>query len=310
MRKDKPALIGVDWGTSSFRAYLIDREGAILDRVESDRGILSVAKGDHERVLAAALGAWAQMKERPPILLSGMIGSRQGWVEAPYTPCPAGVREVAAAIATVDAGALGKIGVAPGVLDADASTGPDVMRGEETQIFGALAAFKRTGGTFVLPGTHSKWARVEGGRIVSFATYMTGEVFAALRNHTILGRLMEAGQEDGSGFAAGVSAARQLKAPGDLLHALFMTRTLGLFDRLRPEEAPGYLSGLLIGSELLAAAPGDAGGAVVIGSPALTARYRQAGALLGLALEPAPDNCVALGQLALLGEWRGERSTD
>jgi 2-dehydro-3-deoxygalactonokinase len=300
-----PGLIAVDWGTTSFRAYLVSANGAIIDRVESTRGIQSVGAGDYEQVLISSLSAWRDVAAPPPIILSGMIGSRQGWVEAPYVSCPAGLAETAAAIVTIKSAAFGEIGVVPGVLADGDPEGPDVMRGEETQIFGALAASSGEDGVFVLPGTHSKWAIVEKGRIVSFKTYMTGDAFGALRNHTILARLMDGPEADGEGFALGVKAARGLKAPGDLLHAIFMARTLGLFERLRSAQLPEYLSGLLIGAELLAAAPRDGAAATIIGSASLTRRYRQAGEILGVALEAAPEDCTVLGQHALFTKWRG-----
>ncbi len=303
MTSGEPAIVCVDWGTSSFRAYLTKADGTILERVESPRGVLTVNQGEHEEVLARFIGGWLGRSGPLPVLMAGMVGARQGWVEAPYAKCPAGVREIASAIITVYTRAMGAIGVAPGVRAFDRDGAPDVMRGEETQILGALAAMGRADGVFVLPGTHSKWARVEAGRIVSFATYMTGEVFAALKDHSILGRLMDAASQDGAGFAEGVRAASRLERPGDVLHAIFMTRTLGLFDRLSPGQLSGYLSGLLIGAELVSGARG-AQGAVVVGSPALTARYCAAGAILGLALEPAPDDCAPLGLLALLAHWR------
>ena len=146
-------------------------------------------------MLAQIIGGWLSAGALP-ILMSGMIGARQGWVEAPYAQCPAGLQEIAAAIVTIETRTLGPLGLVPGVCAFDRDGAPDVMRGEETQILGALAATERTEGIFVLPGTHSKWARVEAGRIMSFSTYMTGEVFAALKDHTILGRLMEAAAED------------------------------------------------------------------------------------------------------------------
>jgi 2-dehydro-3-deoxygalactonokinase len=300
-----PALIAVDWGTTSFRAYLLDSRGVILDRIAAESGIQSVAKGEYELTLARLVNNWRRDDETP-ILLSGMIGSRQGWIEAPYALAPAGLGEVATAIVAIDSASLGEIGVVPGVVVDGDALGPDVMRGEETQIFGALAASGQSDGLFVLPGTHSKWASVESGRIVSFATYMTGEAFAALRQHTILARLMATGEENPEGFAAGVRAAARLKAPGDLLHAIFMTRTLGLFDRLTPAQLPEFLSGLLIGAEILAGGR-DGAAATVIGSPALTKRYCAAGEILGLRLEAAPQDCAALGQLALYRAWR---STD
>ena len=303
MRATGPAAVCIDWGTSSFRAYLVKSDGTILERSESARGILTIAKGEHEALLTQMIGAWRSAGALP-ILMSGMIGARQGWREAPYAQCPAGLQEIATAMATIETKALGAIGLVPGVSTLGRDGAPDVMRGEETQILGALAATNRAEGTFVLPGTHSKWARVEAGRIMSFATYMTGEVFAALKEHTILGRLMEAGSEDQSAFVEGVRAAARLERPGDVLHAIFMTRTLGLFDRLKPGQLSDYLSGLLIGAELLSGAQG-AREAIVIGSPALTARYCAAGDVLGMALRPAPEDCAPLGQLALLAHWRG-----
>jgi len=298
-----PAAICVDWGTSSFRAYLMDSNGEIIARRESPRGILTVAAGDHEAVLAAAVGDWRTGAGAPTILMAGMIGARQGWVEAPYARCPAGLREIAAAMVTVETARLGGIGLVPGVRGSAPGGAPDVMRGEEAQILGAIALTDRADGVFVLPGTHSKWARVVAGRIASFTTYMTGEAFAALKQHTILGRLMEGEAEDRAGFEAGVRAAAALERPGDLLHAIFMTRTLGLFDQLAPRQLSDYLSGLLIGAELVSGAVGVRS-AVVIGSPALTARYCAAGAVLGLALEPAPQDCAPHGLLALLPHWR------
>jgi 2-dehydro-3-deoxygalactonokinase len=300
---NRPAAVCIDWGTSSFRAYLVKSDGTIIERSESARGILTVAKGEHEALLAQIIGGWLSVGALP-ILMSGMIGARQGWLEAPYAQCPAGLQEIAAAMATIETRTLGAIGLVPGVCAFDRDGAPDVMRGEETQILGALAAMNRNDGTFVLPGTHSKWARVEAGRIISFSTYMTGEVFAALKDHTILGRLMEAASEDDAGFGEGVRAAARLERPGDLLHAIFMTRTLGLFDRLKPGQLSDYLSGLLIGAELLSGAQG-AQEAIVIGSPALTARYCAAGNILGMALRPSPEDCAPLGQLALLAHWRG-----
>jgi 2-dehydro-3-deoxygalactonokinase len=306
VHEDRAALIGVDWGTSSFRAYLIGAGQEPLDQIESDRGILSVGRGEHEQVLADAIGPWRTKAGAPPILLSGMIGSRQGWSEAPYVRCPAGLNEAASAILRIETDTLGVVGIVPGALAADAGGRPDVMRGEETQIFGALAALNRSAGLFVLPGTHSKWASVEAGRITSFQTYMTGETFAALRNHTILGKLMTAREADEEGFTAGVRTAQELKEPGELLHAIFMTRTLGLFERLRSDQLSDYLSGLLIAAEIGAAAKSNVASPVVIGSPGLTRRYCEAGSMLGLTLEAAPQYCVALGQRALLEAWRNQ----
>jgi 2-dehydro-3-deoxygalactonokinase len=299
-----PALASVDWGTSAFRARLAAADGAILDAVEAEVGATGLASGAHEAFLEGQVGGWTRRFPGLPIVMSGMVGSRQGWVEAPYVSCPAGAAEIAAAMATVPAAGIGRVFVVPGLSARDARGAPDVMRGEETQILGALSASGRADGLFVLPGTHSKWARVEAGSIVDFATFMTGEVFAALKDHSLLGRLMAPPDKTDAtsaadGFARGIVAAAALERPGDLLHAIFMTRTLGLFHELPAHALADYLSGLLIGAEILAGAQG-AREAFVVGSPALTARYLAAGEALGIAFAPAPENCATLGQIALL----------
>jgi 2-dehydro-3-deoxygalactonokinase len=297
-----PALVSVDWGTSAFRARLAAADGSALDAVEAEVGATGLATGAHEAFLETQIGSWMRRLPGLPIVMSGMVGSRQGWVEAPYAPCPAGAAEIAAAMTTIPATQIGRVVVVPGLSTRDARGAPDVMRGEETQILGALGASGRADGLFVLPGTHSKWARVEAGRIVDFATFMTGEVFAALKDHSLLGRLMAPSTDAASaadGFARGLAAAAALERPGDLLHAIFMTRTLGLFHELPAHALADYLSGLLIGAEILAGARGVRE-AFVVGSPTLTARYRVAGEALGIAFALAPENCATLGQIALL----------
>ena len=304
MTDKTPALISVDWGTSSFRAYLAANDGAALAEIPSGEGALSLAPGTHGPYLAERLAAWRQEWPGLPVVLSGMVGSRQGWVEAPYAACPAGAEEIAAATLRVPAPGIDNVWLVPGLSAIDSRGAPDVMRGEEVQILGALAAAGASDGLFVLPGTHSKWARVESGRILGFETFMTGEIFAVLKSHSILGRMMEPSDAaPGAGFARGVAAGAGLEHAGDLLHAAFATRTFGLFGALPPTELADYLSGLLSGAELASGARG-AKAATVIGSAALTGRYHLAGAQLGLTLTPAPANCATLGQLEVLRRLR------
>ncbi len=299
----QPQLIGVDWGTSSFRAYLSDGGGQVMDRRASPMGILSVADGHFEAALAAELTPWRDAHGPLPIIMSGMIGSRQGWREAAYVRCPADIGDLAANLLAFECESLGRLAIVPG-LTVEADGMPDVMRGEETQIVGAqiaseLALSGRGDGHYVLPGTHSKWVRVDGGRITTFSTYMTGEVFAAMKDHTILGRLMSAdGGDDTAAFVSGVRAGAAAGGPGALLHRLFAARTLGLFDRLPGGHIAGYLSGLVIGAEL-----GDVSKATrtftIIGSDALAARYETAAACLGIETRRAPADCVAAGHAAI-----------
>jgi 2-dehydro-3-deoxygalactonokinase len=222
-----------------------------------------------------------------------MIGSRQGWVEAPYAQCPASADDIVTALANIDhAGRT--ISLVPGLLTENDGM-PDVMRGEETQILGALAVSGRDDGLFLLPGTHSKWAEVAGGRIVSFRTFMTGEVFGALKDHTILGRLMRGAARDSAGFARGVREGAALDGGGALLNRIFATRTYGLTGRLADTALADYLSGLLIGAEVAEATTRADGAVTIIASPALAQRYTDALLLLGHDSALAPDDCVAAG---------------
>ena len=282
-------LIGLDWGTTSCRAYLIGADGAVLDRLADGPGILKVEAGAFGAALDAMVGGW---DARLPIILSGMIGSRQGWKEAPYVRCPAGAGDIVAAPARVEH-ADRLISLVPG-LSTDNDGMPDVMRGEETQIFGALALAGRDEGLFLLPGTHSKWAQVTNSRIVSFRTFMTGEVFGALKDHTILGRLMNEGS-DAEGFARGVREGAALGSAGALFNRMFATRTYGLMDKLTGAALADYLSGLLIGAEVAEATRQTRSAVTIIASRTLAQRYTDALGLLGHQSALAPDDCVAAG---------------
>ncbi len=282
-------LIAVDWGTSSLRSALLDMHGNVLEERSLPRGILTVPAGDFPGVLAMATAHWPQ--DGALCLVSGMAGSRQGWQEAAYCPCPAGFADLAARLAWVEPG---RVAIVPG-LSCEEQGVPDVMRGEETQIFGALKLLDRSEMVLVLPGTHSKWVHVAAGRIVSFSTFMTGEFYALLRQHSILSRTLPQaeGELDQPAFERGVRYAVQ---SGNLLHAAFSARTLALFDRIPAEALPSYLSGLVIGEELRSQELAVKGaGLVLVGAEALTARYRLALQLLGM---PA----VVVGAEAT---WRG-----
>ena len=159
------------------------------------------------KILAAAVAPLRARHGPLPVLMCGMIGSRQGWAEAPYCRLPAGLAELAGSLHAMPGGRQ-RIAIVAGVASLPADAAPDVMRGEETQVLGALAAMRLSDGLFVLPGTHSKWVTVVDGRITAFKTYMTGEVFAAMKDHTILGRLMADGGTGGEGFVAGEAVRR------------------------------------------------------------------------------------------------------
>ncbi|MEN3379610.1 MAG: 2-dehydro-3-deoxygalactonokinase [Hyphomicrobiales bacterium] len=288
----EPLLIGLDWGTTSCRAYLIGADGVIARNADGP-GILRVEGGAFGPWFDTMVGAWVAMHGVLPVILSGMIGSRQGWKEAPYAACPAGVDEILKALVRIDHDGLA-ISLAPGLMTENDGM-PDVMRGEETQILGALALSGSDGGLFLLPGTHSKWAEVSGGRIVSFRTFMTGEIFGALKDHTILGRLMRDGSRDAEAFARGVKEGAALGSAGALLNRMFATRTYGLMDRLPDTALSDYLSGLLIGAEIAEATRRSQSAVTIVASAALAQRYTDALKLLGHDGTLAPEDCVAAG---------------
>ncbi len=287
----EPHLIGLDWGTTSCRAYLIGADGVVLDRQIDGPGILK-AEGHFGPWLDSMVGGWIATHGAAPVILSGMVGSRQGWKEAPYAQCPAGADDIVRALARIEWAELA-IALVPGLATENDGM-PDVMRGEETQIFGALALSGRSDGLFLLPGTHSKWADVKDGRIVSFRTFMTGEVFGALKEHTILGRLMRDGA-DAEGFARGVREGAALDGAGALLNRIFATRSYGLMDKLIDTALADYLSGLLIGAEVAEATRRSNAGVTIIASPALAQRYTDALRLLDRDSALAPEDCVAAG---------------
>lgn len=289
-------MIVVDWGTSSFRAFRIADDGAIVDRRSSARGIMHVPDGRFAETLRNEVGDWLKAGENR-VLLAGMIGSRQGWKEAPYVPCPAGAAELGAALVDVPFDGA-QVKLVPGMNGVDLSGIAEVMRGEETQVVGALAAIGRDG-LACLPGTHSKWVRVEGGRIVRFTSHMTGEVFGALRDHTILGRMMKDGAPNDEAFLAGVARSAE---PGGLLHHLFGVRTQTLFGNLAETDGASYLSGILIGHELRAELGGMQGETVhLIGAPELVALYAQAIAACG-SKAACHDGDASVRGLVMIGE--------
>jgi 2-dehydro-3-deoxygalactonokinase len=289
-------MIGIDWGTTSFRAFRIAEDGTIRDRRASPRGIMNVPDGRFGETLREEIGPWLAAGETQ-VLLSGMIGSRQGWKEAPYIACPAGPPELAAALVDIPFD-WGRVKLVPGLSATDEAGVAEVMRGEETQVVGVLAAIGGNG-IACLPGTHSKWARVEDGRIVTFTTHMTGETFAALRGHTILSRMMREGPADGAPFDAGVQRSGD---PGGLLHHVFGVRALTLAGRLAETDSAAYLSGILVGHEVRAALAGMEGTVVhVIGAPELTSLYARAISACGAYAERHDGEAAARGH-ALIGE--------
>ncbi len=251
-------LIGIDWGSTSCRALLLGDDGEILEVRSGPFGVREVT--DFGACFRRLVVDWLERYDAPT-LCCGMIGSDVGWVDAGYIECPAGPEELASKLVRIPYET--PVFVVPG-LRCDR---PDVMRGEETQLVGAGL----TVGRVCLPGTHSKWVELAGGRIERFATHVTGELFEVLRRHTLVGRAMEGDAPDFEAFDAAVSAASGLSAD------LFTVRSKAVLGELRPTAAASYLSGLLIGNEIREACPtGTEDEVTLIGDPLLTERYARA----------------------------------
>jgi 2-dehydro-3-deoxygalactonokinase len=294
-----PAAVIVDWGTTSFRADLVTAAGEVLGHVETSQGISELRGSGHEEVLMAALAPWHGLHGPLPVAALGMVTSRNGWIEVPYVVCPAGPLDLArgAVRRVLPDGA--PLLLLPGLTDPARQPFPDVMRGEETQIVGN--GLDRAA-TVVLPGTHSKWARIRDGRIEGFQTFVTGEVFAVLSKHSFIARAAIApATPDVAAFRRGLAEARRSPA---MLSVLFSARTGVLAGRLHPEEVGDYLSGLVIGQEFRQAqeagwfVPGE--GIDIVGNDGLNQRYGVAADVFGLQVRSVADQAAVRGALAIL----------
>ena len=291
-------MLAIDWGTSSLRIYRIDSEGRVCEARHSTEGILNVPDSDFAKVLDSHAGDWISAGEAP-IVMSGMIGSRQGWKEAAYLDCPAGIAEIGSAMCTVKwkstNGQPVCAWIAPGLQCLDQSGVSDVMRGEEVQILGIIDQLHRGEHHLCLPGTHSKWAVVRNGQIASFSTYMTGEMFGVLKQHSILSRTMVSGAFDEPAFINGVARAAN---PEGLLHHLFGVRAQVLAGEITDQQSASYLSGILIGHELHSAAI-NIDRFHLVGGAELTSLYSLAASTMKLETVVHEADAVTRGLFAL-----------
>ncbi|MDE1146856.1 MAG: 2-dehydro-3-deoxygalactonokinase [Azospirillaceae bacterium] len=299
-----PVFIAGDWGTSNLRLSLVDADGAVLD-TRTGPGAAAVPAGGFPDTVRGLLADWDVAHGKLPLLLCGMVGSTLGWVEVPYAAAPAGAAEIADHLHPIDLDGR-KVYIAPGVKGLNLQGAPDVMRGEETQVLGALITHPvlATGDHLLcLPGTHSKWVDLADGRITGFTTAMSGEIYALLSRHSTLAR--GAAPWDGTpdaGFRQGL--ARVAEAGADVLHLLFETRARQMAGVLSATDALGFLSGLVIGGDVAATlarhralgrpAPTRV---VLVGAPALNTLYTLALASHGiasLALDGAQQSTAGL----------------
>jgi 2-dehydro-3-deoxygalactonokinase len=306
---DREHYIAGDWGTSRLRLSLCLGDRVLETLQGPGVGALREPAGETLRPLIAG---WRGAHGPLPILLCGMAGSRNGWREAPYLPCPADLRALGAAALRFEADSA-PVAIAPGLCCRSRLGSPDVMRGEETQIAGAIALHPALGTghhLLCLPGTHTKWAHLQDGQVRDFLTALTGELFALLRDSSTLMRAANTGMatqsaagDSEAGFERGIDdAARPDSA--SLLHGLFGVRSRQLIDGRSREWALSYLSGLLIGGDVRGAIPLFAARkeAVVIGDGALNERYAHALRREGIAASCLDGERCALAGLRTL--WR------
>ena len=324
-------LIVIDWGTSNFRAFLVDTaSGEVLDSRRSASGLRALSQSEFPHYCASQTDDWRQGggaasgaegaasgaegaasgaegaasgAETVPIYLAGMVGSARGWFEAPQLELPATAADLADNV--VAAPGLDNVWIVPGVKQVTPEH-VDVMRGEEVQAFGALALAGIDSGDCCLPGTHSKWARLDGGRMTEFTTVMTGELYHAVRFHTLPGEpARDEAPFDESAFRLGVSRAG---CPGGVMHALFEARSRHLYAGLEAGQVGSFLSGVLIGEEVHAMRQARPGLDTVrlVGADSLRESYTLALEAAGIRVEAVDsDRATLAGVMAVAARHAG-----
>jgi 2-dehydro-3-deoxygalactonokinase len=298
-------LIAADWGTSRLRAALLDSEGNTLAEAESDEGIGAI-DGGHDAVFRRLTSGWPAV----PAIMAGMVGSRQGWREVSYVPCPATPATLADMLFRFKTEDGRAVAIVPGVMLRARDRDGDVMRGEETQILGLIDRAPNFVGTVVLPGTHSKWVRVEDRTIIDFQTFLAGEMFDLLANRSFLRHSVAKTAGDlaaSPDFALAIERVVQKGLP--FLAAIFSVRARQLLDNVVPADNLAYLSGLVIGGEIAAAKsmghllPGEA--LSIVGSASLASAYQRAFALLGHDAKTFDGKALAVSGLIRLAKDGG-----
>lgn len=297
------SCIAVDWGSTNRRAWALGADGKTLAERADSAGLLAIQERRFAESLEAFLRDW--LTPDLPVVMAGMVGSRMGWVEVPYLAAPAPLADLAKSLMKAGRIADSDCWIVPGV-SFDGPAQPEVMRGEECQMLGALLQQGRSDGVFLTPGTHSKWVRVADGKLLEFRTYITGEMFNLLRQSGTLAQLMTGEGDDEAAFAQGVRATSN---ESELLNRLFSARSLALFNRLSGDKMASYVSGMLVGAEMrdaLAAWP-DLGrsGVTCIGSSGMIARYGACAAILGLDLHGIDNKDVLPAALFWIGQQAG-----
>jgi len=293
----------VDWGTTNFRAYLVDRSGTVVSCRSSAEGVKSAA-GRHAEILRSHVRGWVDGFEIDAIVCAGTIGSELGWHDVAMIPAPAGLRDVAAGLHPMSVPGLPRIWIIPGIYQCDDPDRPGMMRGEEVILFGCLARLGTDAGLFCFPGTHSKWVTVDRSTVSDIQTVMTGECFELFRTGSVLAKSLAGWSGDvvTDWFARGVGTSRRVVNP---LQSAFLVRALHVQGRLpSPDARASFLSGLLIGAEIMGISSGSAHDrmTVTIVAPAKLAElYGHACSLVGIEWNTVDDElCFVAGARAAL----------
>ena len=273
----KAKWIAADWGTTHMRAWAIGEEDNVLAFRESNEGMKDLQQNEFEPVLLKLIESWLDDTKVTTVMACGMVGSKQGWVETPYlkTPCvPIDNQQLT--IATTKDNRI-KVNFVPGVMQNNSA---DIMRGEETQIAGFINKNPDFNGVVCLPGTHTKWVNVKEGQITSFKTFMTGELFGVISNHTLIRHSISIKGWNQAGFEAGIHEG--FNNPGSIASNLFSLRAESIVNDLDRDQARSTLSGLLLGVELNGAQTfWENSNVIIIGSQLLSNNYHQGLKILG-----------------------------
>ena len=302
MSRGDKAFVGVNWGSTNFRAYLIGADGSAIDEYSAPAGVVNLDRTGMAATMDALAARWPGSA---PVYASGMIGSNVGWKEVPYAEAPAGRADLAAAAVATEIGSV-PVHIVPGITCRRSFDGePDILRGEEIEMMG-LASLGTVDGWVALPGTHTKWARLEQGRVVEFFTSMSGEIFDRLTAKGLLASIVEGEAQDGPVFLQGVAAGRARKLSLGTL--LFGARAKVVRGFLSKPDAASYIRGLLIGSEIadaMAVYP-TAGDAVVplVGSRIVCALYASALNAAGISSAIVDSRIACLRGFKALHELR------
>ena len=285
-------LIAIDWGTTNRRVFVLDAAGGVVDTSRDGKGVLAIAPGTFPDELAAIRHRHGDL----PVLCAGMVGSARGWVSVPYLGCPAGLADLAGALHWVEPG---RTAIIPGLSD----PAGDVMRGEEVQFLGAYAAGLVSDGALLCqPGTHCKWARLEHGRLAGFATAMTGELFALLKDHSLLAEFLGGEVHDGEPFRAGVRAGLS----GRLTRQLFGVRSAALLGLRSAADSAAYASGLLIGHDVAGEGLVPAQAVHILADPHLGSLYAAAVGIAGGAPVLIDSHAAFVAGIASI--WKARKS--